>query len=112
MLDHDQRFKLLLQEFFALFLDLFFPTIAKRLDFTQVTWLDKEVFSDPSQGERGFLDLVAQLPTLEAIPGQRTGESDSWLALIHVEIEHADSASAIRSRMFQYYEQLRRRYGK
>lgn len=112
MFDHDQRFKLLLQEFFGDFLHLFFPGIAKRLNLTQVTWLDKEVFAHPPQGERGYLDLIAQVATHEEIPGQRAGEGSSWLALIHVEIEYADSAFAMRSRMFQYYEQLRRRHGK
>lgn len=112
MFDHDQRFKLLLQEFFAEFIRLFFPALAARFDFSQVVWLDKEVFADPPQGNRGYLDLVAQLPTRQAIPGQRTGEAESWLTLIHVEIEHADSVQPLRSRMFQYYEQLRRRHGR
>jgi hypothetical protein len=111
MLDHDQRFKLLLQQFFPEFLQLFFPAQAERFDLSQVVWLDKEVFADPPQGSRGYLDLVAQLLTRHAIPGQRAGESDSTVALIHVEIEHAESVQSLRSRMFQYYEQLRRRHG-
>jgi Domain of unknown function (DUF4351) len=111
MLDHDQRFKLLLQEFFGEFLELFFPRQAARFDFSKIEWLDKEVFADPPQGERGYLDLVAQLPTREPVAGQRIGEVDSLLALVHVEIEHAESAQQLRSRMFQYYEQLRRRHG-
>jgi hypothetical protein len=109
--DHDQRFKLLLKEFFAEFLKLFFPGLAQRFDFSHIVWLDKEVFADPPKGERGYLDIVAQLPTRQPIPGQRAGEAESWLALIHIEIEHARSVQPLRSRMFQYYEQLRRRHG-
>jgi hypothetical protein len=30
------------------------------------------------------------------------------IALVHVEIEHADTVEPLRSRMYQYYEQLRR----
>ena len=111
MPDHDQRFKLLLQEFFREFLELFFPILAARFDFSKIEWLDKEVFADPPQGQRGYLDLVAQLATREPVAGQRAGEADSLLALVHVEIEHAESAQRLRSRMFQYYEQLRRRHG-
>ncbi|CAN5205496.1 hypothetical protein BH10PLA2_BH10PLA2_20670 [soil metagenome] len=111
MLDHDQRFKLLIQEFFAEFLQLFFPLLAARFDFSRIQWLDKEVFVDPPAGQRGYMDLVAELPTREPVPGQRANEADSLLALVHVEIEQADSVESFRSRMFQYYEQLRRRYG-
>lgn len=56
--DHDQRFKVLLREFFAEFFQLFFPDWAARFDFTQVLWLDKEVFTDPPQGQRRYLDLI------------------------------------------------------
>jgi hypothetical protein len=47
MTDHDQRFKTLLHEFFAEFVDLFFHDWAERFDFTGLTWLDQEVFPDP-----------------------------------------------------------------
>ncbi len=109
----DQRFKLLLQEFFAEFLQYsFLPYVGGPvLTFLNSIWLDKEVFADPPQGDRGYLDLVAQLPAREPIAGQRSGEADSTLALIHVEIERAESVQALRSRMHQYYEQLRRRHG-
>ena len=70
-MDHDQRFKLLIQEFFGDFLDLFFHQWAERLDTSQVEWLDKEVFLDPPQGEKGVLDLVAKLPTRQVVPVRR-----------------------------------------
>ena len=47
MHDHDQRFKMLIQVFFAEFLVLFFHEWAERFDATSVEWLDKEVFPDP-----------------------------------------------------------------
>ncbi len=43
---HDARFKRLLQEFFAEFFWLFFPTWAARFDFGEIEWLDKEILSD------------------------------------------------------------------
>ena len=36
---------------------------------------------------------------------------ESWLALVHVEIEAADTVAPLRQRMFHYYEPLRRRHG-
>ena len=108
--DHDQRFKVLLQEFFAEFFQLFFPEWARRFDFSRVTWLDKEVFTDPPQGERRYLDLVAHLPVLQALPMPRSEPAESWAALVHVEVESADTVAPLRRRMFEYYEHLRRQY--
>ena len=109
--DHDQRFKTLLREVFPEFFQLFLLGWADRFDFARVEWIDKEVFADPSQGERRALDLVAKLATKEAVPAPRPGQEVGWLVLIHVEIESADTAAPFRPRMFDYYQGLRRRYG-
>lgn len=110
-MDHDQRFKELLKLFFADFFRLFLTAWAARFDFTQVTWLDKEVFPDPPQGERNILDLVAQVPTREAVPAARPGMPEAWLALLHVEIESGETTVPMPARMFDYYVVLRRDYG-
>ena len=110
MADHDQRFKSLLREFFAEFFVLFFPQWAERLDSATIEWLDKEVFTDPPEGQRRFLDLVLKLKTRQPIPGQRPGEPEGTIALIHVEIEREDSVQPLRARMYEYYEMLRRQY--
>ena len=57
-MDHDQRFKTLIQEFFGDFLALFFRPWAERLDTEAVEWLTQEVFPDPPEGPRRVLDLV------------------------------------------------------
>jgi hypothetical protein len=111
MSDHDQRFKVVLQAFFAEFFRLFFPAWAERFDFSQIEWLDKELFPEPSQGKRRFLDLVAKVSTRQVAPGQRPGEKDSWIALIHVEIEHEEAVAPLRPRVFHYYQHLRERHG-
>ena len=72
-MDHDQRFKKLIQVFFREFLLLFFAAWAERLDCTAVEWLEKEVFPDPPEGQRHILDLVGKLPTRQGVPGQRPG---------------------------------------
>ncbi len=111
MSDHDQRFKTLLREFFAEFFLLFFAAWAERFNFTQIEWLDKEVFPEPPQGKRRFLDLVAKIATRQGVAGQRPGQQDSWIALIHVEIEHADTVAPLRPRVHHYYQHLRERHG-
>lgn len=111
MADHDQRFKTLLQEFFAEFIRLFFPDWADRFDLGKVEWLNAEVFADPPQGERRYLDLVAKLPVRQVLPGQRPGQGDSWITLLHVEIESDEKVARFRPRMFDYYWVLQERYG-
>jgi hypothetical protein len=108
--DHDQRFKTLIQEFFADFLALFFAQWAERLDCSAVEWLHQEVFPDPPEGARRVLDLVGKLPTRQVVAGQRPGEADSWLALVHIEIESPDKAAPLRPRMFHAYVNLRDKY--
>jgi hypothetical protein len=81
-LDHDQRFKTLIQEFFDDFMRLFFARWAERLDCSSPEWLPQEVFPDPPEGPRRVLDLVARLPAREPIPGARPTDG-AWLALIH-----------------------------
>jgi hypothetical protein len=105
--DHDQRFKTLIQEFFAEFLELFFAKWADRLDCSKVEWLDKEVFPDPPDGSRNVLDLVGKVPSLVEIPG---GAEASWLALVHMEIESPETTTPIRARMHRYYTFLREKY--
>lgn len=109
-MDHDQRFKILIQTFFEDFLLLFFREWAQRFDVSAVEWLDKEVFPDPPEGSRRTLDLVGKLPTRQAVPGQRPGEPDQWLALVHIEIESPETAAPVRPRMFEAYAQLRRQH--
>ena len=107
---HDPRFKRLLQEFFAEFFWLFFPHWACRFDFGRLEWLDKEIISDPLQGESRFVDVVAKLSTLQPVPAPDGRSAESWLALVHVEVEAADKVAPLRRRMFEYYEPLRRRH--
>ena len=98
--DHDQLFKEVIREFFPDFLRLFCPAQAASFDLTRVSWRDKELFADPPDGPRHVLDLVAELTDL--------GGDDSTLALIHIEIESAESVTDIERRLPDYYFYLRR----
>ena len=108
--DHDQRLKVLLKEFFEAFFTGFLPTWAARFEFTEIDWLDKELFLAPPQGEKRQLDLVARLKLRPDAPPPRAGVTD-LVALVHVEVESRDSVTAFRPRMFDYYVQLRRDTG-
>jgi Domain of unknown function (DUF4351) len=105
--DHDQRLKVLLKEFIQQFFLCFFPAWATRLDFTDLTWQDKEVFLAPPQGEKRQLDLVARIRLRPDAPPPREGFVD-LMVLVHIEVESRESAVAFRPRMFEYYVQLRR----
>jgi hypothetical protein len=110
MADHDQRFKSLLELFFPAFVRLFFPAWAERFDFDGLEWLREEIFVDPPEGERRSLDLVARLPVRQPVISRRHGEPESWVALLHVEIESDDRVAPFRPRMFDYFRVLRQRH--
>jgi hypothetical protein len=110
MTDHDQRFKALLEEFFAEFFRLFLPEWAGRFDFNSLEWLREEVFTDPPEGERRLLDLVARLATLQPLSSRALGQTTSSIALLHMEVESAESVAQLRPRMFDYFRVLEQRH--
>jgi hypothetical protein len=105
--DHDQRLKVLLKEFFVQFFVCFFPAWTARFGFSDLSWLDKEVFLAPPQGEKRQFDLVARLRIRPETPPPQPA-LDELLCLVHVEVESRESVQAFRPRMFEYYVQLRR----
>lgn len=58
-INHDRLFKELLTTFFVEFLDLFFPEVLGYLDTDSIQFVNTEVFSDLTQGEKSILDIVA-----------------------------------------------------
>ncbi len=101
---HDQLFEELLQAFFADLVRIVLPDLAGRLRLEQPRFRDKERFTDTTEGEHRYPDLVAEVQTME-------GEED--LVLIHVEIEaEARGNHAMGRRMWRYAMQLRLRDGK
>ncbi len=95
---HDQLFKELLQTFFADFLRIVAPDVAARLRLETPRFLDKELFTDTTEGEHRYLDLLAKVEALD-------GEEE--LVLVHVEIEaDARGKEAMGHRMWRYAMQL------
>lgn len=99
MIDHDRLFKELLTTFFVEFLDLFFPQVLGYLDQDSLTFLDKEIFTDVTAGEKYESDLIVQAK----FQGQDT------YFLLHVEAQ-ASAQSRFNQRMFHYFARLHAKF--
>lgn len=99
-MDHDRLFKELLTTFFVEFLELFSPDLVRDLDRHSTEFLDKEVFTDVTQGERHEVDLVVKA---------RFRDEPSFF-LIHVE-NQAQPHTNFARRMFRYFARLHEQHG-
>lgn len=98
-MDHDRLFKELLTTFFVEFVELFLPDVYAYLDRDSIEFLDKEVFTDVTAGERHEVDLVVKA----RFRGQET------FFLIHV--EHQSTPQAwFPKRLFVYFALLHEKY--
>jgi hypothetical protein len=59
-IDHDRLFKELLTTFFVEFVQGFLPDVALYLDPDSIEFLDKEVFTDVTQGKRYESDIIVK----------------------------------------------------
>ena len=91
-MDHDRLFKELLTTFFVEFIELFFPELAAFLERDSVEFLDKEIFTDVTRGEKHEADIVAKA----RFRGKDLG------FLIHVEPQ-ARREPVFSRRMFTYF---------
>jgi hypothetical protein len=94
-MDHDRLFKQLLTVFSAEFIELSLPGVAAYVDRESVEFLDKEVFTDVTSGERHEVDLLAKA---------RFRGRDAFF-LIHVEFQSSAGEDFPR-RMFRYFARL------
>ena len=99
MIDHDRLFKELLTTFFVEFLELFCPEVPAYLDADSVVFLDKELFTDVTSGERYEADFVARA---------RFREQDTFF-LFHLE-HQAQPQTGFPARMFHYFIRLHEKY--
>jgi len=98
-IDHDMLFKELLTTFFVEFLDLFFPEVLSYLDTNSIQFVNTEMFSDLTQGEKSILDILALA---------RFQEQD-YSFMVHIE-NQSSSASKFNRRMFRYFCNLFLKY--
>ena len=95
MVDHDRLFKELLTTFFLEFLELFLPETRAYLEEDSITFLDKEIFTDVTSGERYEPDIVVRA----RLRGQDT------FIIIHVE-NQSYAQGEFGARMFRYFALL------
>ena len=100
MIDHDRLFKELLTTFFWEFVEAFLPEVAEYLERESIIFLDKEIFTDVTAGDRQEVDLVVQ--------GRFKGQDSCFL--IHVE-QQAQPQDEFGRRMFRYFARLHERDG-
>jgi len=99
-MDHDRLFKQLLTTFFAEFVELFLPELSKYLRRDSIEFLDKEVFTDLTGGERHEVDLVVRA---------RFEKTEAFF-LIHIE-NQATRQPEFSQRMFRYFARLHEKFG-
>ena len=99
MMDHDRLFKELLTTFFAEFVEAFLPDVAAYLDASSIEFLDKEIFTDVTAGEKHEVDIVVKA---------RFRGQDAFF-LIHVE-NQSSAQSDFPKRMFRYFARLLEKY--
>lgn len=94
-IDHDRLFKELLTVFFGDFLRLFVPDASELVDYDSFEFLDKELFTDVTAGDRREADVV--------VKGLFRGQSTCFL--IHVE-NQSNRKAKFAERMFLYGARL------
>jgi predicted transposase YdaD len=93
--DHDRLFKELLQTFFGEFVELFFPRVYAALDLEHIKFLQQEVFTDVTSGDKHRVDVLVET-RLKGEPG---------IILVHIE-NQASVQKEFAERMFVYFSRL------
>jgi hypothetical protein len=99
MINHDRLSKELVTTHFIEFLELFYPQVASWIDPKSIIFLDKEIFTDVTSGERHEVDVVAKV----RFRGQPA------FFLVHIETQDRSEA-AFSERMFHYFARLHAKY--
>lgn len=97
--DHDRLFKELLTTFFVEFIEAFLPDVWAYLDTTSLEFLDKEVFTDITQGQRYESDLV--------VKARFQGQEAFFLILVE---NQSTPQSGFPKRMFTYFARFHEKF--
>jgi hypothetical protein len=98
-IDHDRLFKELLTTFFVEFVQGFLPDVAAYLDPDTIEFLDKEVFTDVTQGDRYESDIVVRA---------RFRERPAFFLIL---VENQSSPqSRFPKRMFTYFARFHEKF--
>jgi hypothetical protein len=94
-IDHDRLFKELLETFFSEFVELFFPQVYEAIDLEHIKFLQQEIFTDVTRGEKHRVDILVET-RLKGEPG---------IILLHVE-NQASIEKEFAERMFVYFSRI------
>ncbi|MFM7405546.1 MAG: Rpn family recombination-promoting nuclease/putative transposase [Cuspidothrix sp.] len=94
-IDHDRLFKELISTFFLEFIELFFPQVLEYIDTESIVFLDKEIFTDVTAGDKYETDLIVKVKFL--------GQASYFV--IHIEAE-SGARPKFNKRMFRYFARL------
>ena len=101
-ISHDRLFKQLFSTFFEDFMTLFFPDAARHIDFSHLSFLRQELFTDVARGDVRYVDLLVETKL----------KGEDGVIVVHVETQ-ASRQRDFHERMFVYfarlYEKLRKR---
>lgn len=100
MIDHDRLFKELLSTFFREFVELFLPDVTAYLEPDSLEFINSEVFTDVTSGEKYEADLV--------VKARFRGEETFFI--IHLE-HQSYSQAEFSKRMFRYFARLYEKHG-
>ncbi|MCL6613419.1 MAG: Rpn family recombination-promoting nuclease/putative transposase [Firmicutes bacterium] len=97
--DHDRLFKELLETFFDEFITLFFPELRREIDLTGLRFLQQEIFTDVTTGDKHRVDLLAEVRL----------KGEEGLILVHIE-NQAQFQPDFAERMFVYFARLYQKF--
>jgi len=101
-ISHDRLFKQLISTFFEDFMTLFFPDAARHIDFSHLSFLRQELFTNVARGDVRYVDLLVETKL----------KGEDGVIVVHVETQ-ASRQRDFHERMFVYfarlYEKLRKR---
>ena len=96
---HDEMFKLLLETFFADFIDLFFPQVSQLMEQDHLEFRPQEVITDVLDQEKHVVDILVETRL----------KGEEGLILIHVE-NQSQRLPDYNRKMFKYFARLYEKY--
>jgi hypothetical protein len=100
-IDHDRLFKELLETFFEEFITIFFPDLRRVINFSGLCFLEQELFTDVTIGDKHRVDLLAEVGL----------HGEDGLILIHIESQ-AQYQEDFAKRMFIYFSRLYQKFNR
>jgi predicted transposase/invertase (TIGR01784 family) len=100
-IDHDRLFKELLETFFEEFITIFFPELHRVINFSGLRFLQQELFTDVTIGDKHRVDLLAEVGL----------HGEEGLILIHIESQ-AQYQEDFAKRMFIYFSRLYQKFNR